>query len=116
LQAHCTHSEWHGGRNFEAEAPSWRINEHIGGCASARQSRVGTLQVLAIDHRGNQRRGGDDVEERLPCNYTSGSIRVCRIVKPVRRDSELVDFLFPYRGRLMGSSYLSVALIPMSCH
>ena len=37
-------------------------------------------------------------------------------MKPVRRDSELADFLFAHRGRLMGSSYLSQALIPMSCH
>jgi Phage integrase family len=35
---------------------------------------------------------------------------------PDRKTGELVDFLFTYRGRLIGSTYLNLALIPMLCH
>jgi integrase len=111
--------------------------------AGLRSDEIRRLRVGAIRWQREDVRvpGSDDVLLKdavcflsIPVNKTSPAftkpvdrpvgeaIAAWEAVRPVqprlpdRKTGELVDFLFAYRGRLIGSSYLNLALIPMLCH
>jgi Phage integrase family len=111
--------------------------------AGLRSDEIRRLRVGAVrwQHEDVRISGGDDVLPKdvvcflsVPVNKTSPAfvkpvdrpvgeaIAAWEAVRPSqprladRKTGELADFLFAYRGRLFGSSYLNLTLIPILCH
>ena len=111
--------------------------------AGLRSDEIRRLRVGAVgwQHEDVRVSGSDDVLPKdtvcflsIPVNKTSPAftkpvdrpvgeaiaaweaVRPCQPRLPDRKTGELADFLFAYRGRLIGSTYLNLALIPMLCH
>jgi integrase len=110
--------------------------------AGLRSDEIRRLRVGAVrwQHEDVRVSGSDEILQKdavcflsVPVNKTSPaftkpvdrpvgeSVAAWEAIRPLqprmpdRKTGEFVDFLFAYRGRLIGSSYLNLALIPMLC-